>query len=142
MFSRGLMAVAAALFVVTGAHPAPNPKECPIEGFSLDKIRDAARTAPSCHKSLEVFSLCAAGASSDVILGGIVTEKCEADFLPKLSRRERRAYKRAHERCERKYRREMGTMYRALEALCHAEVAQSHARRFAKRKGAGAAAGK
>ena len=118
------------------AHAAPKAKECPIEDFSLDKIEDAARNAPSCDKSLEVFRLCGAGASSDVALGGIVTERCEADFLKRLSRRERRAYANAQNRCERKYRHETGSMYRSAEAYCVAELARTYARRLARRKGA------
>jgi hypothetical protein len=142
MFHRILCAVVAVLLLATRAHSAPKPKQCPVEGFSLDKIQDAARNAPSCDKALEVFSLCAAGASSDVILGGIVTEKCEAVFLPKLSPRERRAYARAQDRCDRRYQRQMGSMYRAFTAFCGAELAHRYARRFGKRQGAAGAARK
>ena len=138
MAHRILLSVAALLVLAAGAQSAPKdqPKECPIAGFDLDKIKEAARNAPSCDKALEVFSRCGSGASSDVALGGIVTEKCEADFLKSLSQRERRAYAKAQHRCERKYRNETGSMYRSAEAYCVARVARDHARRYAKRKGA------
>ena len=138
MAHRILLSVAVLLILAAGAQSAPKdePKECPIADSDLDKIEEAARTAPSCDKALEVFGRCGSGASSDVALGGIVTEKCEADFLKSLSQRERRAYAKARQRCERKYRNKTGSMYRSAEAYCVAEVARDHARRHAKRQGA------
>jgi len=137
MAYRILLSLAALLLLAAGAQAAPkSEKECPIEDFSLDKIQEAARDAPSCDKSLEVFRLCGAGASSDVALGGIVTEKCEAEFLTRLSKRERRAYTREQQRCAGKFRHEAGTMYRSFEAFCGAALAGDYARRFARRKAA------
>jgi hypothetical protein len=65
-----------------------------------------------------------------------VTERCEAEFLNHLGKSERQAYRRAQERCARKYRHELGTMYRSFEAFCGAEVALSYARRSARRPAA------
>src|SRR5215475_14874722 len=139
MAHRILLSLAVLLLLPAGAQSAPkSEKECPIEDFSLEKIQDAARDAPSCDKALEVFRLCGAGASSDVALGGIVTEKCEAEFLSRLNRRERRAYRREQNRCAGKFRHESGTMYRAFEAFCSAALAHDYARRVARRKGAAA----
>jgi len=140
MLERVVACMAVLAVLVAAAHAAPKAKEaeeCPIAGFDLDKIREAARTAPSCDKSLELFRVCASGASSDVALGGVVTEKCEADFLTRLSKRQRRDYDRAQERCANKYRNESGSMYRSFSAFCGAELARNYARRFAKGKTAG-----
>jgi hypothetical protein len=136
MGQRALAVVAVLVVLGADAQSAPRTEpECPIADMAIEKVQDAARNAPSCDKSLEVFRLCGSGATSDIILGGIVTEKCEADFLRRLSRRERRAYANAQHRCERKYRHETGSMYRSAEAYCVAEVARTYARRLARRKG-------
>jgi hypothetical protein len=87
--------------------------------------------APSCDQSMALFRICAYGASGDVGLGAIVREKCEGDFLHKLSRAERRRYDRWISFCERRYARESGTMYRSFEAFCVASVAQAFARNTA-----------
>jgi len=138
MLARILLSVAVLVILGVGADAAPKSGECPVEDVSLDKVQDAARNAPSCDKSLEVFRLCGAGASSDVALGGIVTEKCEAEFLSRLNRRERRAYRREQNSCAGKFRHEQGTMYRSFEAFCSAALAHDYARRVARRKGAAA----
>ena len=125
---------------VTDTQAAPKsgqPKECPIGDLSLEAREEVLRSAPSCDKSLELFGLCSFGASGDVSLGAIVTEKCEADFLAKLSKRQRRAYHREQKRCAGKYRHESGSMYRSFEAYCGAEVARTYARRFGKSKSGG-----
>ena len=138
MLARILLSGAALVILGIAADAAPKPRECPAEDVSLDKVQDAARNAPSCDKALEVFRLCGAGTSSDVTLGGIVMEKCEAEFLSRLNRRERRAYRREQNRCAGKFRHESGTMYRAFEAFCSAALAHDYARRVARRKGAAA----
>jgi hypothetical protein len=91
------------------------------------------RKAPTCNKAVEQFSDCAYGASGDVSLADIVTEKCEAEFLPKIVRTPRwRAYQRSIKRCDDKYEKMDGTMYIAMAAGCRIEVAQSYAHRFNK----------
>jgi hypothetical protein len=137
ILDRIVSIIAAAALLVAGAEGAPQPgqaKECPVEELSLEARENALRTAPSCDKSMEIFQLCSYGASGDVSLGAIVTEKCEADFLTKLSPQQKKLYDREQERCTRKYRHESGTMYRSFEAFCSAQVAQSYARKFSKRK--------
>ncbi len=137
MFSRSVFSIAAVALLVAVAWAGPKPndsKECPVEERSLEAIVKAIKAAPSCDKSMEVFDACSYTASGDVSLGAAVTEKCEADFLAKLSAAQRRTYDRKQKRCARKYRRESGTMYRSFEAFCGAQVAQSYARKFSKRK--------
>jgi hypothetical protein len=108
-------------------------KECPVESFESEKIEEAARSAPSCERSFEIFRRCSSGASGDVGVGAVVTERCEAEFLGRLNKAERQTYRRAQECCARKYRHELGTMYRSFEAYCGAEVALSYAKRFRRR---------
>jgi len=101
-------------------------EDCPTQdGLEIERL---LAEAPSCDESMALFRICSYGASGDVSLGVIVREKCEGDFLGKLSRVERSRYDRWIGFCERKYEREPGTMYRSLEAFCMATVAQAFAR--------------
>src|SRR5262245_30195193 len=141
MAHRIVLSLAVLLLLAAGAQAAPKTeKECPIEDFSLEKIEEAARNAPSCDKSLEVFRLCGSSASSDVVLGGIVTYRWEAECLTRLSKLEHRAYTRDRQRCAGKFRNEAGTMSRSFEAFCAAALAGDYARRFARRRAASPAA--
>jgi hypothetical protein len=60
-------------------------------------------------------------------------ERCEGEFLDRLTKAEKQVYRRAQQRCARKYRHEFGTMYRSFEAHCGAEVALSYAKRLRRR---------
>jgi hypothetical protein len=88
------------------------------------------RQAPTCDKANELFGDCAYGASGDTALGQVVTEKCEGDFLKKLSAKQKRTYQRGIKTCNDKYANMDGTMYRAMAAGCRADLAQSYSRKF------------
>ena len=124
MFRLSLVAVAALL---AAAAPSRATEECPASG--LDRIETVLREAPTCARAMALLRACALGASGDVVLGAAVTERCERDFLGKLTVPHRQAYERAKQRCAGKHRNQSGTMYRSLEAFCGAELAQSYARR-------------
>jgi hypothetical protein len=131
------MIVMAFLAVAAAAAPkAPEQKECPVAGgpFDLEKVEAALRGAPTCGESSKVFGLCGMGGGSDVAMGGIVTERCEAEFLSKLDQRQRRAYRRQQDRCSTKYKNESGSMYRSAAAYCAAELAARYAQKFGKVK--------
>ena len=128
-----------AAMAIAGAGAAPKPAEpeaCPIEDFTEDAREKLLQDASSCDKALDLFRACSLGASGDVALGAIVVEKCEAGFLNRLTREQRRTYDREQGRCQNKYRRESGTMYRSFEAFCGAELARNYARRYPAPKGA------
>ena len=108
--------------------------DCPPEVSSLEDREQAVRKAATCKKSLEMMQACAYGASGDVSLGAVVTETCEAGFLGKLSKAQRRSYDREQRRCDDKYRNESGTMYRSFSAFCRAENAVRTAAKFASAK--------
>ena len=85
----------------------------------------------------ETVSDCAYGASGDTGLADIVTDKCEAEFLPNIIRTPRwRAYQSGLKRCDDKYEKMDGTMYIARAAGCRADLAQSYAHRLNKAKSA------
>ena len=69
---------------------------------------------------------------SDVILGCVVNEKCDAVFEGKLSAAQRRSYDRAQKACDSKYASETGSEYRSLTAFCSAAAAGRVAKQFSK----------
>ena len=120
MWFRSLLAAA----VLFGAMATVSAKECPVRNATLDAREDVIRKAHTCRRALQMMEACAYGASGDVALGAVVTAKCEGDFLSQLDNRERQAYDRRVGRCRRKYRNEVGTMFRSFEAFCRAGVAR------------------
>jgi hypothetical protein len=128
--SLGLSAFLLLASTALGAPKPREPKQCPVAEHSLDAIETAIAIAASCEDSMDTFQACAYVASGDVPLGQAVISKCEGDFLHKLSAGQKRAYEQEIKRCWRKYRRELGTMYRSFEAMCAAAVAQAYSRRF------------
>jgi pimeloyl-ACP methyl ester carboxylesterase len=130
--AHGLGGLVALSFIVgIGSRTHAVAAECPVPGFDWEKIEEAARAAPSCERSFQMLARCSSGAGSDVGLGSVVTSRCEADFLTKLSSAQRQVYRSAQARCQRKYQQESGTMYRSFEAFCGAEIARAYARRHA-----------
>ena len=126
MLSRTVLAVSAALMLVTSLQA----KDCPVQDFGWEAREDAIRKASTCRQALEIMEACAYGASGDTGLGDAVRERCEPEFLPKLSKAQKRAYDREQKRCDRKYARQSGTMYRSLTAFCQAQSAVAHAAKF------------
>ena len=130
-----LLGFALAISALGASHPArAGTGECPIEGFDSERIEQAARHAASCQQSFELFRLCSSTAGSDVAVGAAVTQRCESEFVKNLSKSEQQTYRRAQDRCARKYRHEAGIMYRSFEAFCGAKVASSYAKRAARKR--------
>lgn len=123
---RTLFALAAALLLAVSAKAA----DCPVERTG-DKISDAIEKASSCAAAQKVFEACAYVASIDSMFGGMVTEKCEKDFLAKLSPAQRKTYEREKDACSKKYAKEEGTMYRSFEVTCISKLAAGYSKRFA-----------
>jgi len=119
--------------VVLLAVPA-RAQDCPAQGSGWEGRQDAVRSAPSCNEALKVAESCAYGATGDTGLTNIVLEKCEADFFAKMSKGQRVSYDRGIKRCDEKYRRQEGTMYRSMAAFCRASLARDTAAKFAKAK--------
>lgn len=106
--------------------------ECPVESLSPSEVEKLIVAAPTCEQGLKIFEGCGMGGMSDVILGGVVIEKCEAVFEGKLSTAQKRSYDRAQKACDRKYARESGSEYRSLTAFCSAAAAGRMAKQFSK----------
>ena len=126
MLCRTVLAVSAMLLL---AAPAP-AKDCPVQDAGWEAREDAIRHAPTCKQAMEIMKTCAYGAGGDTGLGEAVRERCEPEFLPKLSKAQKRAYDREQKRCDQKYARQSGTMYRSFTAFCQAKSTVAHAARF------------
>lgn len=131
--SKRLFLVLAALAVLAGR---PSAAECPVSG--AEATSDAIEQAPSCAKAAEIYGLCTWGSSMDIQFADSAIQKCEADFLDKLTAAQRRAYDRARLQCGRKYAHQSGTLYRSFEASCSVALAKDYWARVAK-SGAGKA---
>jgi hypothetical protein len=107
---------------------------CQGKSLTLDETVDVLKAAPTCDASMKLFQDCSYGASGDVSLGRAVREKCEADFLSKLSAPQKQIYQRGQQACLRKYVHESGTMYVSWSAFCGAELAQRYSQRALKHR--------
>jgi hypothetical protein len=132
MFNRTILAIVALAISTAASDAKDKQKKEECHAHDLNVIDKLIREAPSCQRAVAVFENCEFGTSGDVSLGAAVTEKCEADFISKLSAAQKRTYDRKQERCERKYQNRVGTMYRSFEAFCQAYVARDYSTKFYK----------
>jgi hypothetical protein len=130
MFTRALLTIVAFAISIsmTAAKDRQKKEECPT--LNLGEIEELVRKSPTCRRAVAVFELCEVGTSGDLRLGAAVTEKCEADFLGKLTPPQKRSYNTEQKRCAHKYQDKDGTMYRSFEAFCGAYVARDYSARF------------
>ncbi len=103
---------------------------CPVASMAPSEVERLILAAPDCDEALKIFESCGMGATSDVMLGRFVVEKCEAIFEGKLSAAQRRNYEGAQGACDGKYAGETGSEYRSLTAFCRAAAARRMAREF------------
>lgn len=104
--------------------------ECPVASLAPSEVEKLILAAPGCDDALKIFESCGMGATSDVVLGELVVEKCEATFGGKLSAAQRRTYEEAQGACDRKYASEPGSEYRSRTAFCRAATAGRTAGEF------------
>jgi hypothetical protein len=126
MLVRMILACSAILLLT----PPAAAEDC--QTLEFDAREALLRKAPACDPAMELFSSCNGGGSGDINLGQIVTEKCEGVFLQKLSAAQRRSYDREMKSCNDEYKKDEGTLSRAMAAGCRALVAQRYAHKFGK----------
>ena len=133
MLGRMVLALSAVVLLLGPVARRLWPRTARQQEFTHEAREEAVRKAPSCREALDVMEACAYGATGDTSLGEIVREKCEAGFLTKLSKAQRKTYDAEVKRCDAKARggRE-GTMYISAAAFCRAGVARDTAAKFAK----------
>ena len=133
MLGRTFLALLAVVLLAAPLKAKDCPVETRVEG-TLEAKEEAIRKAPSCKEALAIMEACSYGAGGDTGLGEALRQRCEPEFLPKLSKAQRKDYNRGIRRCNGKYRNESGTMYRSFEAFCRAQLTVRTAERSAKAK--------
>jgi hypothetical protein len=103
--------------------------ETRVEG-TLEAKEEAIRKAPTCRAAYEIMEACAYTASGDTGLGEAVRERCEPEFLSRISKAQRRVYDREQNRCTHKYANKSGTMYVSFSAFCRAESTVKYAAKY------------
>src|SRR5205085_11008304 len=106
--------------------------DCPARSIATDDEVAALNEAPGCDKAMSIFQACETATAGDVGLGAIVTQKCENDFLDRLTPPQKQLYQRKLRACDRKYRDQSGSMYRSFEAFCRAKIAQRYSHKALK----------
>lgn len=102
--------------------PALAQDSCPVPGGDAEKIVAAINGASSCWSAVSLTRSCSFGTGVDIGLTSAAITLCEKDFA-KITRSERAMYTHLTRRCEKKYARERGSMYRAAAAFCRMDVA-------------------
>jgi hypothetical protein len=126
--SKALAVTLGVLIWLTGA--AARAMDCPVSDYVA--VGDRVSEAPSCDAATQLLLACQLGSSADVAISLIVIEKCEADFLPSLSKRARRGYERKVAACGKNFSGEGGTLFQSIRAICAAQVAHDYAVRAGK----------
>ena len=96
-------------------------------GSDAEAMSTALEKAGSCRAAFARFSECAWGSSADLAFGDIVVKTCEGAFVGKLTAAGKANYAAEADLCAYEHALQDGTMYRSMEALCRAEVAQRFA---------------
>lgn len=129
MLNRTIFALAAILVVSGPVRAMDCPVETRVQG-TLDAKEEAIRKAPTCKRAYEIMEACSYQASGDTGLGNALHERCEPEFLPRLSKAQRRAYDREQNRCSNKYAHESGTMYVSFASFCRAGSTVKYAAKY------------
>jgi hypothetical protein len=114
------------VFLVMMSFSAASAAECPAA--STEDVLSALRSARSCRGAAQTYKACTRATTQDVEFAEVVVGKCETGFLARLTSKQRDSYRRQMSRCERKYARQTGTMYRSFEASCRVNVTLRFAR--------------
>jgi len=131
-----VLAVSATLLIATPAWSPAWAKDCPVTEDTAEVKEAAVRKAPSCQQALEIMTACAYGATGDRGLADALQERCEPEFVGKLSKAQKKAYDSEQKRCDAKYAKQSGSMYRSFSAFCQAQSTVAYAKRFGGKPGA------
>jgi hypothetical protein len=130
-----------ALFLATllAASPATATEQCHVNDAAITQaggygnaVEVAVKTAPGCERAFKTLDACQLGSSWDNALSDIVRAKCEPLFIGKANAGTLRAYKRKQAGCAQIAKKNEGTMYMVLAAVCQARAARDFARKYAK----------
>jgi hypothetical protein len=134
-----LLVVASLIAFATIASPALAAEQCPINdaaimqaGSYVAAVEAIVKSAPDCERAYKTLEVCQLGSSGGNALSAIVRGKCEPLFIHKAGPGMLKAYKRKQTGCAQIARKNEGTMYLGLAAVCQAKASRDFARKFAK----------
>lgn len=114
-------------------------EQCPVTDAAITKaggymlaVEAAVSAAPDCERAYKMLEICQLGSSGDNALSEIVRAKCEPLFLGKARAGMKAAYRKKLAGCENIAKKNEGTMYLGLAAVCQARAARDFARKQAK----------
>ncbi len=110
--------------------PAISTDGCPSSEPGVDSTIHAVERASTCRRAFQIMEQCSMAGGSDGPIGNAVREKCEAGFLPRLSRSQRQRYERAQNRCIDSYANQAGSLYGSRIAFCRVRRALEQATRY------------
>jgi hypothetical protein len=87
---------------------------------------DDLKAVSDCIAAHKLHVTCAWGSSGDAGLSQVVVDKCEAGFLPKLNKAQKRIYDARGKTCETKYARVTGSIGTFQTAMCLEGLAATH----------------
>ena len=87
-----------------------------------EHFEKALKAAKSCADAEKQYNDCRWGSSADVGFGGIVIDRCERDFLSKLSIEQKKHYTEEMHLCGYEYARQQGTLSISDAATCAVDV--------------------
>lgn len=105
--------------------------ECTLD---LEAEEAKVRAATSCASAHAILTGCLWGSTADISRASMTREKCESEFMSRLTGRQETSYQRKLAACQRKYARQSGTMYQSMQAVCEADAARAFAGKHGSRK--------
>lgn len=112
------MKLLASLFLLLSISAFADSNICPD---SAEEVMTKIEEQTECYFAAKIARECAWGSSIDVQFVAAASEKC-VGFESKLSRSDKKIYKKLLNKCAKKYENEEGTMYRSMSAFCTLSV--------------------
>jgi hypothetical protein len=137
--AKMLKLVALFLVIAVAAPSAMAAEECTVNEAAITNaggygtaVEAAVKAAPDCERAFRTLDACQLGSSWDNALSDIVRAKCEPLFIGKANAGTMKAYKRKQASCAMIAKKNEGTMYMGLAAVCQARAARDFASKYAK----------
>lgn len=103
-------------------------KECKFgSAEGAEALKQGLHAAKSCKAAADLLDKCMWGSSADTGFSAIAVEKCENEFLAKLSPAGRERYMQQMQLCSYRYARAEGTMSISAAAMCQMQIAEEFA---------------
>jgi hypothetical protein len=121
---RVLMRSAVVLAALSCAGAAPAEEKCPKGDAPI--FEEDLKSVDGCVAANALHEACAWGSSGDAGLSGVVIPKCEAGFLAKLTKSQRRVYDQRGTTCDTAYVSDTDSMQTMQSAMCREELAVTY----------------